>query len=127
MKKEKRPVPKIPLVAALALLLLGALLVFFPDTVLGLLPPLVGTVMLLVGLQGLIHALVMGERLPEPGMKMLQSVIYLLVGLIFLVKQDISLAFLSILFGLYVLVTAAIHLSLAIDNRRKKKAWPLSR
>lgn len=117
--KNLRP----PLAAALALLLLGLALLAWPDVLLKVLPPLIGVVLILVGAQFIISTLLMGSRVKEPSLRFLSGFVNILVGAVFILKRDVSLLFMSVLFGLYVLVSAGIGLSVALAGRQRREAW----
>lgn len=104
-------------------LALGLALIFWPRGVLQVFPPLLGALMLVAGAIGIAHSLAMRARLMQPGMKLLQGLLTVLVGLVFLVKQNFSMAFLTVLFGIYVIVTACIHMSMALDAARDGGRW----
>lgn len=112
-----------PMAAAVALLLLGAGLIIWPEAVIGVFPPLLGAVLLLVGTLNIAHAMVLSRRKTDPGFKFVQGVVNVIVGLVFIAKQDVSLAFLTILFGLYVLVSASVNFSSAIKDKSAGKTW----
>ncbi|MGD9559511.1 MAG: DUF308 domain-containing protein [Oscillospiraceae bacterium] len=112
-----------PLAGAVLFLLLGVGMLVWPDAILTVFPPLVGAVLVVVGIQAVAYNLVMGRRVANGAFALLRGVINILVGAIFLVKRDLSLAFLSILFGLYVLVGAAMNLSTAAQRIREKKPF----
>ncbi|MFV0353057.1 MAG: DUF308 domain-containing protein [Oscillospiraceae bacterium] len=104
-----------------ALFVLGCILVFWPSVALRVFPPLIGLVIVIVGVQGLIQLAVFKNRTAAPGLKLAQSLVNILVGMVFLAKRDLSFLFLELLFGLYVVLVAILHLSLvasAIKNKR---------
>lgn len=122
MQKFKK-MPKPPLVGAAILLVLGVALMAWPEVVLGIFPPLLGAVLALAGAIGLAHSLAMRSHLARPGAKLLQSVLQVVVGIIFMVKRDFSLGFLAVLFGLYVLASSVIRLGEATAAARAKQPW----
>lgn len=121
--KKLKDTPRVPLIGGLLFFALGLCLLVWPEPVLTIFPPLLGTIMVLVGALLTAHSLIMWQRLMQPGFKLLRGVVNIVVGLIFIVKHDFTLAFLSILFGLYILVMAAIDFSDAMQNLGAKKPW----
>lgn len=112
----------LPMAVAVIFLLLGVALLAWPEAVIGVFPPLLGVVLLLVGVQGTAHTLVMWRRLPAPGFALLRGLVNLVVGVIFLVRRDVSLVFMSVLFGAYVLVGAALDFVAVIRDRKERPA-----
>lgn len=125
MKKLKQ-IPKIPFGGAALFFALGLALLIWPDAVLTVFPPLLGGIIVLVGSLNVGHTLVMWQRVAQPGFKLLRGMVNIVVGLVFIAKRDVTLAFLSILFGLYVLIMAAIDFSDAMQNLRTQKRWGLT-
>lgn len=113
----------LPIAAALLLLLLGAALLVWPDETIHIFPPLIGVVLVLAGIPPVVTGLVLRHRVMEPGFRVLQGCINIGVGIIFIVKQDLSLMFLSVLFGLYALVSAGVDFSEALRGRRLHQPW----
>lgn len=112
-----------PAIVAGLLLLLGLGLLFWPDAVLTVFPPLIGGVLVLVGGLMLAHCVVMWKHLAQPELRVLSAAVNIVIGLVFIIKHDFSLAFLSILFGIYVLVMAGIDFSSALGAMWSGEAW----
>lgn len=123
MKKQFNRILIFPIAAACVLLLLGISMLFWPTAIISVFPPLIGIILIFVGVLNIAHSMVLHQLMLDPGFKLMQGIITLIVGLVFILKQDISMAFLTILFGLYVLISAAIHFSSALEYRREKKKW----
>lgn len=121
--KENRKSFMLPALGAGLFLLLGVAMLIWPEQIVGVFPPLLGVVLLLVGIQGVAYNLVMGKRAAASEMGLLRGVINLVVGVVFLFKQDLSMAFMSVLFGLYVLVSSAANLVAALGRWREKKPF----
>ena len=64
----------LPLLGIVAFMLLGLALVFWPRTVLGVVSPIVGVVMIFVGAQQIAHSVAMRAKLMDPAMKLLQGI-----------------------------------------------------
>lgn len=126
MKRIKKVPPILQIVTAL-FLLQGICLLFWPEQMIDFFTPILGVVLLLVGIMLVAHSLATWQRLALPLLKLLRGFINILAGLVFLAKNDTSLAFLSALFGLYILVMTCIDLSAATDAWKEKKAfWGLA-
>lgn len=124
--KENKRLDALPLLGSLAFLILGLILLIWPAKVIIILPVLIGLVLVLVGVQGLAHTLVMHKRIMQPGYKAMQALVNLIIGCIFLVKQDISLLFLSVLFGLYVLFSTVISIVQTFHDIAEKRPFAAS-
>lgn len=121
--KRPRKLPNLPVLGALSTFLLGAALIIFPRQVLLFFPLFLGAVLIFIGLLSVAHSIVMNKQLPAPQNKLLGGMLNIIVGVIFILKRDISLSFLSVLFGLYVLINACVIFSAAIQDRKKRKSW----
>lgn len=113
----------LPVLGGIAFLLLGLALMLWPEQVIALFPPAIGVVLILVGTLSIAHSLVLRGQLMEPQAKLLRGLVNVIVGVVFVARQDLSLAFLSILFGVYVLVGAAINFSAALQDRQQGRRW----
>lgn len=112
-----------PLIGGGVFLLLGIAMVIWPHVIVNMIVPLIGTALLLVGAQGIAYSIVMHSKMQDAGIKLLQGFVNVMVGGVFLLKRDVSALFISILFGLYVLITAAISLSQAVGQMREKRRF----
>ncbi len=115
----------LPILGTVVLMLLGLALLIWPAGVINMFSPLLGIVLIVVGAQVTAHSLVMGRRVAAPGAALVRGLIMLLVGVVFITKRDLSLAFLSVLFGLYILVSAALDFSSALESRYHKRPYGL--
>lgn len=115
-----------PAAGAAVFFVLGVALLVWPEIVLLIFPPLVGILLLLVGLQQVTHTVVFYQKVIEPGMKLVQGFVEAIVGVVFLLKQNISLMFFTILFGLYILVIAAVRFSTALQEKKSGNPWKSS-
>lgn len=112
-----------PVILMLIFAALGLLLIFFPGFFVRILPPLVGIVLILVGLQGIISGLSLRGVLKHPGFTMARGVLCIVVAIIFLAKNDLSVVFISILFGLFVLISAVLGMMGAVRQKRAGEPW----
>ena len=124
MKQEKF-IRCLPLLGALAFFLLGLSLFLFPEPIIRVLPVLIGLVLILVGIQGIAYTAVMHSKMMNAGFKLMHSFINLLIGLVFLLKQDVSLVFLSVLFGLYILFSAVVNFTQTVQNKSDKHSFAI--
>ncbi|MFV0411714.1 MAG: HdeD family acid-resistance protein [Oscillospiraceae bacterium] len=118
--------PKIfsgPLVALGAIFLLGAALVIWPEAVVSIFSPLMGLVLVGAGALTLGHSLVLWKRLARPYGRLLQGLVNLAAGIIFLIKNDVSMAFLVVLFGLYILAMAVLDFAAVWAAKKAGKRW----
>ena len=121
--KKKNPLLAFPISASLIITLLGICLILWPNEVLSLFPPLIGAILSIVGGITILHAIITFKEAPSPWFKLMQGIINLAVGLVFIFNNNVSLAFLTILFGVYILISAATQLLYAIQGLFAKKRW----
>lgn len=104
----KLPFPKAALFPLVLLLALGLALILWPGVLTAFMPVLIGTVLILAGVSAVLSAVTKKEWFVAPSIRILFGVVAVVVGLVFLINQDVSIMFLSVLFGLYVLIMAAL-------------------
>lgn len=109
----------IPLIAVLIFAAVGLLLLFVPEFFVRILPPLIGVVLLILGLQAIVSGIALRSTREMPLLAIGGGVLSIVVGIIFLVQNNVSVVFISILFGLYIIVTSVLAIA---DARRKRKA-----
>lgn len=99
------------------LLLWGLLMLIWPSAIYRWFPPLLGLILIIGGALRIAHSFVMRARLPRPLASTIQGLLSVIAGLIFLYACNFSLSFLSIFFGIYVLIGAIVHfISLFTDT-----------
>lgn len=123
MKPKRNPMLLFPAIASVLVVLLGAALLLWPDAVVGVFPPMIGTVLLFVGTLTLLHALASFRQQENPWYELGKAAMHLTAGLIFVLKSNLSLAFLTIFFGIYVLASGVMQLAYALGEFRAKKPW----
>ena len=122
---KKRKLPNLPVWGSLLLLALGLLLIIFPEDTLSAFPPLLGGALVIKGLIILLYSFITSppKQTAELPISLYSGSIDLIIGLVFLFKQDLSLTFLSVLFGLYIIINAFVSLSIAWQARQQKRKW----
>ena len=63
------------------------------------------------------------HRLMEPGLKLLRGGLSVAVGIVLVLQWDPPTAFITILCGVYIIVTAVLRLSAIGQKRRAGEAW----
>ena len=121
--KKKNPLLAFPISASIIILLLGLFLILWPNEVISLFPPLIGAVLSIAGIITILHAILTFKDASSPWFKLMQGIINLAVGLVFIFNNNVSLAFLTILFGVYTLISAVAQLLYTIQNLFSKKQW----
>ena len=106
---------KLQLTGGLVLLGFGLILVFWPEFAIHVFPPIIGLVLLLVGIEEMVHLILHRTRIASPPLKLAQSLVHIMVALVFLLKRGPSFPFFEVLLSLYVLFSAILHLSLVIS------------
>lgn len=119
MKRSIKTLFLPPTIALIVFAALGLLLLFVPGFFVRILPPLVGIALILIGLSGVISGFTLRSATSHPIFFIGPGLLAIIVGIIFLAKNDVSVVFISILFGLYVILTAVFSI---MDAWRKRKA-----
>lgn len=113
----------VPLIFLILFGVLGVLFILWPTPFVHILPPILGIVLLILGAFATSIGLTMRKTLRQAGFATLIGLASIVIGLIFLIKNNVSIAFIGILFGLFVLVTAFFSLSRAIQAIRTKESF----
>lgn len=119
MKRSIKTLFLPPTIAMVVFAALGLLLLFVPGFFVRILPPLVGIVLIIVGLSGVVSGFTLRGATSHPIFIIGPGLLAIVVGIIFLAKNDVSVVFISILFGLYVILSAVFSI---MDAWRKRKA-----
>lgn len=106
----------LPMLLGLVMFVIGTALFLKPNGIAGRIPLFLGSMLLFIGFDDLIFSFLTKDYKIGTSMQLVQGSINVMIGLVFLLKQDSSLAFLGICFGICALVMGAIKLNLAVDN-----------
>lgn len=122
---KKNSVLLFPMLGIIAFLLLGISMILWPNAIAAIIMPLIGTVLLIVGIQITAHTIAMSRKMMDPEIKLIQGLVNMAAGLVFLLKRDLSAVFVGIIIGLYVLVTAVVGIAQAFGSLRNKKPFAM--
>ena len=111
------------ILASTVLLVLGLTALIWPSGLMHILPMLIGLALAFVGVCELAYSFGVREFEKSGGMKLIQGCMSLAVGLVFLLKRDVSLVFLGVVLGLWSIISAALKLSLALRQRAVGYPW----
>lgn len=106
----------LPLLMCVVMFVLGLALFLLPNTVANRIPLFLGSILLFIGLDDLIYSFLTKDYKIGTSMQLIQGSINVMIGIVFLLKQESSLLYLGICFGFCALVMGAIKLNLAVDN-----------
>lgn len=106
-----------PILGAVLLIVLGLLLIFKSGVIVNLIPLILGFTMIVIGVFQIAYYIGIRDYLVLPSLKLTSGIVNILLGLIFCIKNDRSLEFLGIFFGIWALVTASIRLNLTIQKK----------
>lgn len=112
-----------PFIAIIIFAAVGLLLLIVPEFFVRILPPLIGIVLLILGLQALLSGIALRGASETPLLAIGGGVLSIIVGIIFLVQNNVSVVFISILFGLYIIVTSVLGIADALRGRKAGKPW----
>lgn len=104
-------------IAASVLTLVGIGALVWPKIIMNILPIMLGFTIAIVGICELCYAFGVKEYKTDTSNKLVQGFISLAVGLVFLLKRDVSLVFLGVVLGLWSIISGALRLSLALRQR----------
>ena len=106
----------LPMLMGLVMMVVGLALFLKPGTIADRVPLFLGSMLLFIGLDDLIFSFLTKDYKIGTSMQLIQGSINVMIGLVFILKQESSLLFLGICFGICALVMGAIKLNLAVDN-----------
>ena len=113
----------LPCAAGGLMCLLGLGCLVWPQALAGVLSILIGACILAFGL-GLLAVGLAGRRsMPNAGILLVQGGVNLAVGCVFLFNQDVSVAFLGLLLGIWLLILGALQARRAWAYRRVGLPW----
>lgn len=115
MKLKKR-FKWLPMLMGLVMLVLGIALFIKPTAIANRIPLFLGSVLVFIGLDDLLYSFLTKDYKIGTSMQLIQGTINVMIGLVFLLKQDTSLLYLGICFGFCAIVMGAIKLNLAVDH-----------
>ncbi|MEG0304834.1 MAG: DUF308 domain-containing protein [Oscillospiraceae bacterium] len=102
------------ILAAAILFILGLTAIVWPRGIMNILPILIGITLLAVGACELAFSFGTKEYKSANSIKLIQGVMSLAVGVVFLLKRDVSIVFLGVVLGLWAIISAALKISLAL-------------
>lgn len=113
----------LPAASAVCLMLFGVVILVWPAKALELLPVALGIGLLLAG--GVQLAFFWAQRTlgSLPGFGWLAGTVTLMVGLVFLLNRNVSIAFLGICGGTWAMVLGILRMRAALQKRRLELPW----
>lgn len=115
----------VPIVGGVLFAVIGLLTILFPGKVLNVLPVFLGIVLLLTGGEEVIN----GWRNRDTSfryfmeLKLMQGILNIGIGFIFICKQDVSLLFLTVFIGMWALMTSCMKITMAIRMALANVPW----
>ncbi len=106
----------LPMLMALVMFVLGIALFLNPEAITDRIPIFLGSVLIFIGLDDLLYSFITKDYKIGTSMQLIQGSINLMIGIIFLLKQETSIVYLGTAFGICALVMGAIKLNLAVDR-----------
>ena len=86
-----------PILSAILFILAGIWFILDPKEITEILPFVIGTVILFVGIEQIIYSIGTREYTLLPGFRLTQGIISTLLGIVFIMKQDFSLIVLGLI------------------------------
>lgn len=105
-------------IAGAILTCMGLVSILLPEVVIHILPIFLGITVIIVGVCELAYAIGVKEYTSKGPFKLIQGGVSIAVGLVFVIKQNVSLAFLGIVLGLWVLISAGLKVALAMRQAK---------
>lgn len=112
-----------PILSSVIFLLAGIWFLVDPDGITNILPYAIGTLILIVGLEQILYSICTKEYTFLPGFRLTQGMISVLLGIVFLVKQDFSIAVLGMILGVWALISSAIKLNVSLQEKTLGFSW----
>lgn len=112
----------LPVAAGALLCALGLACLVWPETMLGMLPILIGVCVLALGLTETAFGFAM-RAAGGAGTSILQGVVNVAVGLVFLFNRKVTLMFIAILIGVWLLAAGVLRLSTVRAQRAVGAHW----
>lgn len=106
----------LPMLMGIVMLVLGIALFIRPSAIVNRIPLFLGSILLFIGLDDLLYSFLTKDYKIGTSMQLIQGTINVMIGIVFLLKQEASLLYLGICFGICALVMGAIKLNLAVDR-----------
>lgn len=106
----------IPMLMGCVMFVLGIVLFLGPQTITDRIPFILGFLLIFIGGSDLIYSFLTKDYKIGTNMQLIQGTINVMIGIIFLVKPELTIDYLGICFGLCALVMGAIKLNLALDH-----------
>ncbi len=113
----------LPVGAGVLLILLGLLALIWPIVVMNTLPILMGACVLVLGIAEIAYRMALRAAHEEGGPPLLQGVAALAVGGVLLFNRDVSLVFIGVVLGGWIIVSAMFRLRLVWRNWRSGLPW----
>lgn len=121
--KQFKSMQWVAALAGLGIIAFGILTIFKPQVLLNILPICIGIAMVGLGTTEIIAG-IRGESINLLGTSgILQGVIGIAVGLVFLLKRNISIAFFGVVLGFWAIVSGVFSLRKAIMLRAEKELF----
>ena len=115
-KKIKRRWIALPILSSILLLITGTLLCVFPKEVASSLTIVIGIIVLLYGMEEIAYCLANWEDEELIGLELTTGLLSIFIGIVFLVKHDVTLAFLGFSLGF-------IEMNMMIRRIRYHRPW----
>lgn len=112
-----------PVLSAILFILAGIWFIIDPKGITEILPFVIGTVILFVGIEQIIYSIGTREYTLLPGFRLTQGIISVLLGIIFIMRQDFSLLILGLILGLWAIISGAIKLNVAMTEKSLNLSW----
>ena len=122
-KKMKRRWIALQILSSILLLITGTLLCIFPKEVASSLTIVIGIIVLLYGMEEIAYCLANWEDEELIGLELTTGLLSIFIGIVFLVKHDVTLAFLGFSLGFIALVLGCVKVNMMIRRIRYHRPW----
>ncbi len=112
-----------PILSAILFILAGIWFILDPKEITEILPFVIGTVILFVGIEQIIYSIGTREYTLLPGFRLTQGIISTLLGIVFIMKQDFSLIVLGLILGVWAIIVGSIKLNVALQEKTLQLSW----
>lgn len=121
MRKFK--VSYMPIISAALLLMIGLLLLIFPQTFIKSIEFILGIIFLVLGIEQVMYSIFFKDKILIPSFNLTQGIIHLALAILLLFRPNLSQTVLGMIVGVWVISSATLKLNVVIQKSNLKLPW----
>lgn len=123
MSIKKFKISYMPIISAIILLIIGLLLLIFPQTFLHSLELILGILFLVLGIEQIAYSIFSKDRILIPSFNLTQGIVHLALAILLLFRPNLSQTVFGIIVGVWVISSATLKLNVVIQKSNLKLPW----